>query len=99
MGRWIVLKDIDLSSDAESTLDKIYDEVDDLLYANQFYDLSFFLRRIDCSKCSIDVLLALLTTTAPAKSHLLNRPFFYENVCKELENRGINEDGLLDGLK
>lgn len=95
----MILIDIDLSLEGNAVLDQIFDKVDNLLYAGQFYDISMFLRYIDCSKCSLDVLLALLTMTAPAKSHLLNRPFFYENVRQELKKRGENADHLLVGLK
>ena len=82
----------------DSALDLIYDRVDELLHGAEWSACAAVLDDIDVSKCSTDILLALLTATLPAKSRIPSRGGFLERVGRELRARGENEDRLLAGL-
>jgi hypothetical protein len=79
-------------------LDIIYDEIDDLLRARRFALCASILDEVEPSRSSVDILLALLTATLPAKSELPTRDSFFRRVEHELRRRGEYDIGLLAGL-
>jgi len=83
----------------DTALDLIYDSVDELLRRGQFALCDSILSQVNVAECSVDVLMALLTATAPASANLATRGEFLRGVERVLENRGEYEPGLLDGLE
>ncbi|MBI3406914.1 MAG: hypothetical protein HY040_00975 [Planctomycetes bacterium] len=90
---------LDRSGHSDASLDLIYDEIDELLRAQRFADIDEILREAAVPNCSTDVLLAILTATAPAKSRLAARSDFFQQVKSVLDTRDEKEPGLLDGLE
>ncbi|MCI0643158.1 MAG: hypothetical protein L0Y72_18240 [Gemmataceae bacterium] len=90
---------LDRAGHNDASLDLIYDSVDELLRASQFEECNEILKGIEVESCSIDVLLAILTATAPARSQLKSRDQFFQLVKSFVERRGLQEPGLLDGLE
>ena len=81
-----------------SALDVVYNHVDEMLLAGMFPELDDRLVSINCDDYSVDLLLAMLTITHAAKSHLPHRKDFYNRVEDSIRRRGELEDGLLYGL-
>lgn len=84
---------------SESALDLIYETIDEMLRSGRFAWCDAMLNEVDVDECSLDVLLALLTATSPAASKLSTRASFYSRVKVSLQERGVLEPGLLDGLE
>jgi hypothetical protein len=82
----------------DSAMDLVHDSIDELLRRGQFALCDSVLNEIDPAQYSADVLLALLTSTAPARSKLSTRRKFFRSVTKTLKERKEYERGLLDGL-
>jgi hypothetical protein len=89
---------LEQSGVTDSSLDLIYDSVDELLRRGQFAMIDSVLCELDVARHSADILLALLTATAPARSHLASRKAFFRRVKQVVESRGEYERGLLRGL-
>lgn len=83
----------------DTALDLIYDSVDELLHGARFALCDSVLQETDASQCSIDVLLALLTATLPAKSRLATRAQFFQRVENSLRERGEYVADVLAGLE
>jgi hypothetical protein len=83
----------------DSALDHIFDQADSLLLAGEFTALNEVIAGLDAERLSIDVLLAVLTISLPAKSKLPARSGFYCAVERLLRERGEFRDGLLSGLQ
>jgi hypothetical protein len=84
------------STDAE--LDAAYDAVDDLLRAGDWPAAEALMLSRPAAAETTDMLLALLTATAPAKSRLPGRAGFLAAVRSALRARGEDEARLLEGL-
>ncbi len=84
--------------DSAAALDLVYDCIDDLLYADQFSLVACYLLEVDVGSCSVDILLALLTSTLPAKRKIGARAEFTRRIESELQRRGEDVTGLLAGL-
>jgi hypothetical protein len=82
----------------EADIDFIYNTVDLMLRDGRFDLVDELLRQVDV-KNKVDVLLAYLTLTLPAKSKLLQRASFFERVKQELTQRGEYREALLTGLE
>ena len=82
----------------DSALDIIYDRVDELLHNAEFEQCAQILDQLDETRYSTDILLALITTTFPAKSRIRTRAQFLGRVSEELRKRGENDVRLLAGL-
>lgn len=80
-------------------LDLLFDHIDSMLWQSEFDIISSCLDALDIKAFSVVMLLALLTTTKPAKSKIKSRSSFYERVNNEIEDRKEMEPYLLDGLK
>lgn len=83
---------------SDTALDLVYDSIDSLLHGGHFTICSSLLSELSVSDYSMDVLLALLTTTLPAKSQIATRADFLHRVENELRRRGELESELLSGL-
>lgn len=80
-------------------LDRIYDEMDTLMWAGRMEKIDKILEGIRVESTSIDLLVGYLTATLPVKSRLVARPKFFEAVKQELIRRGEDEPGLLTELE
>jgi hypothetical protein len=80
-------------------LDRIYLEIDELMFAGRLEDLERILSSVKIQETSTDLLLGYLTATLPVKSALRNRKGFYEDVERELIRRNQYLPGLLLGLE
>ena len=83
----------------DAALDVLYDRVDDLLKAKQFTAIDNLLRETTVASYSVDILLALLTATFPARSKLPARSKFFADVEASIKGRGEWENSLLAGLE
>lgn len=83
----------------DAALDVVYDAIDDLLCRGQFAIVDAVLAKLDPSACSVDILVALLTATAPAGAKLAGRKQFFQRVSQVLRARNECQPGLLDGLE
>jgi hypothetical protein len=83
----------------DAALDIIFDQIDELLLSRDFARVDELLSTTLANDLSADLLLGILTATLPAKSHLVQRTTFYEQVEAALRERGELEDDLLVGLE
>ncbi|HQZ66689.1 MAG TPA: hypothetical protein PLY87_16470 [Planctomycetaceae bacterium] len=83
----------------DAALDLIYDRADEMLLAGEFVALDSIIEGLDVEQLSVDVLLAVLTITLPAKDKLTTRNEFFECVKRTLKDRGEYMEGLLTGLQ
>ena len=83
----------------DSALDLIYERADEMLLAGEFTALNEIIAGLSADKLTIDVLLAVLTISLPAKSKLPARSLFYLSVEQQLQERGEFREGLLTGLQ
>jgi hypothetical protein len=83
----------------EPALDLIYDAADHMMRKGEFAQLDSVLANVRVSDLSVDILLAILTATLPAKSRLPSRTRFFNEIEKSLRDRDEYEDGLLTGLE
>ena len=82
----------------DAALDLVYDCMDDLLYSQQLALVASLLLEVDVAECSVGLLLALLTSTLPARLRIGTRADFARRVEAELSRRGENATALLAGL-
>ncbi|GIW81504.1 MAG: hypothetical protein KatS3mg105_3311 [Gemmatales bacterium] len=77
--------------------DKLIERIDEMLLAGQFDAVDEMLEKENVKGASIERLLAILTTTLPAKARLCNRRDFVDRVKAEFKRRK-QPDELLVGL-
>jgi len=85
--------------DTRSALACVYRNVRYRLRDNQLTELDNDLKRFDVSTVGINIMLAVLTSTAPIKSKLTNRRRLFREFKAYLKKSGQLEKGLLDDLK
>lgn len=85
--------------DTRSALACVYRNVRYRLRDNQLSELDNELKRFDVSRAGINIMLAVLTSTAPLKSKLTNRRRLFREFKAYLKKSGQLEKGLLDDLK
>jgi hypothetical protein len=90
---------LDQLGQTDVALDIIYSQIDEMLLARKFSLVDDCIENSQTDLYSVDLLLALLTITLAAKTHLPNRAAFYGRVEAALRDRGELEDGLLIGLE
>jgi hypothetical protein len=90
---------LDEAGHTESALDLIYDAADSLMRNGQFEQLDALIADAPIAFLSVDVLLAILTSTLPARSRLPSRANLFTTVEQILKRRGEYEEGLLAGLE
>lgn len=83
----------------DSGIDVVYDAVDEMLRHGEFPRVDAILTETQPKEYSIDIMLALLTSTLPASSRLPSRRAFYRRFETWLRTTGEYEDGLLTGLE
>lgn len=83
----------------EAALDFLFENIDELLRENRNKEIDALLRRQNVEKLSTDILLGLLTATAPARTRLSARSEFYSRVKHELSVRNGFDVSILDGLE
>ncbi len=66
----------------------IYDAVEEMLQSSEFEELNQFISQVQIEKCSVDLLLGILTATLPAKNRLPARERFFTLVSQSLNRRG-----------
>lgn len=82
----------------DTALDIIFDQVDEMLLADEFDRVNQLLIDTTTVEFSVELLLGILTATLPAKSRLPNRCEFFDRVVQTLQSRGEFKDRLLIGL-
>lgn len=90
---------LEQSGFSDSALDLVYDSIDELLHSGHFALCASVLDKLDVEKCSVDVLVGLLTATLPARTRIENRERFFRSVEQELGRRGSYEPAILKGLE
>lgn len=91
--------DWDSDPDIDAKLDKLYDDIDEMMWKQQLDKLNRLMAEVDILASNPHILLGWLTATLPVRDKLTARRDFYEAVESELYRREIMEPGLLDGLK
>ena len=83
----------------DTGIDIVYDAVDEMLRHGEFPRVDAILTETQPKEYSIDIMLALLTSTLPATHRLPARRAFYDRFETWLKTAGEYEDGLLTGLE
>lgn len=83
----------------EEQMDRIYDVCADSIRNEEWNKLDLWLRTYPTNERHIDLLMALLTATLPAKSKLPGRAVLYYEIERELKKRGEWQEGILKGLE
>jgi hypothetical protein len=83
----------------DGAIDLINDAIDELFRRGQFALCDYVLAETNPMNYSTDILLAILTATAAAKSRLEMRQRFFAASKKAIKARKEYELGLLDGLE
>jgi len=83
----------------DSAIERIYDEIDKLLHRGKFPELNADLSVIDPDDIPIDLTLAVIIATLPAKSKLPNRAGLVEKYRDYLRRAEEDADDILRGLK
>jgi hypothetical protein len=78
----------------DDDIDNIFDLFDDLMKAGKFGQIDTLLLHVHPRWCDIDFVLAILTSTLPAKSLLKNRPYFIKRAILNVEYT----HGIFSGL-
>jgi len=91
-------------SDAETedrAIDKLYEEIDDLLLAGKFDEVNARLLRVKPGELEPLIALGWLTITFAAKHKLSNRSVYYDRVEMNFYSRfpAKRAKKLLDGLE
>lgn len=86
------------NNDVRSALSVVYLCTRELINGDKLEELDGSLN-ISVDDIPTDVLVGLLTATAPVKSSLPSRREFFEEVEQLLKNRGHLKFGILDGLR
>jgi hypothetical protein len=88
-----------LRGSVQAALDLIYDNVDELMCKGEFDQLDGEIKDIQSNELTLDILLAILTSTLPAKNKLHSRKKFFDSTVALLKSRGEYEEDLLLGLE
>jgi hypothetical protein len=83
----------------DAALDLVYMQVDALLKDGRFDLVDSILKNTEIERLGTDLLLALLTTTLPARDKLVERGTFFERTERLLKRRGKWRPTLLAGLE
>jgi hypothetical protein len=79
---------LETKGNIDAALDLIYDSVDELFLANRLDQCDKILQNLQAVDYSVDVLIALLTSTLPASHLLPSRKQFFTEVERILTQRG-----------
>ena len=92
-------KMLELRKYFDESLDLIYDYFDKLFWDEKWDIADKALREVKVSEYSLDILLAILTSTLPAADKLSTRKKVFNDIEIELRERGDLDDTLLVGLE
>lgn len=82
----------------DDAIDLLFDQVDDLLLAGDFEECNNLLLSIDVKMLDVNLLVALLTITYPAKDELRDRGSVVRRIAKRLRALAPERaEGLLRG--
>lgn len=85
MTPWIALiYELDSTGQVDAALDRLFDEVDDLLVAGEFTKVDELLMELDLTRCSTTLLVGFLSITLAAKKKLFAREDFTRRVEQRL---------------
>jgi hypothetical protein len=76
---------------SQEELDRIYDLMDDLLWAGKFDEINSILSNMELEKQDTNVILAYLVNAKAAKSKLSSFNDFARRTIETLKDRGIEE--------
>jgi hypothetical protein len=82
-----------------SAVDIIFDRVDRLLNSGNFAEVDSILAVIPIEGLTLTFLMALLSITLPASSHLSSRAKFFGKVWQRCIDQGRDAQKLLGGLR
>jgi hypothetical protein len=83
----------------DDAIDLVFDRMDELLSAGGLVVCNSILEEADPWELAPDVSVSLLTITLPAADLLPARSDFFERVGSALQDRGLFEAGVLEGLE
>lgn len=86
-------------SDVAGAFKLIFRRVDQAMKASEFEEINTALAEISVSGATLEVLIALLTATLPARSKLAARRRFFEDVQQAAKDRGRWTKTLFSGLE
>ena len=89
---------LDSDSETDQALDVVFDAMDDAFLDGKFSFVDDALERFDIGKCSVALLVGILTVTGPARSKLTKRKKFRDLVETSFRDRGRYDERLLRGL-
>ena len=89
---------LDRDSETDQALDVIFDAMDDAFLDGNFSFVDDALERFNIGKCSVALLVGILTVTGPARSKLTKRKKFRDLVETSFRDRGRYDERLLRGL-
>lgn len=92
-------RQLEKKGDSDQSLDLIYDHFDKLFWSASWTVADDILRDVKVSKYSLDILLAILTSTLPAADKLPSRKTIFNNIENELRSRDELDNTLLVGLE
>lgn len=89
---------LDRDSETDQALDVVFDTMDDAFLDGNFSFVDDALERFNIGKCSVALLVGILTVTGPARSKLTKRKKFRDLVETSFRDRGRYDERLLRGL-
>jgi hypothetical protein len=84
--------------EVDKQLDRIYDWMDDLMWAGRLDEISRILCEVPVESTSTDLLLGYLTATLAVKDRVPGRDKFFQAAKEVIEQRGEMTPGLLVNL-
>lgn len=95
------ITELQKSDNIETTLDYIFNTIDDLAIENQFQLINNLLEIIDISDLSIDIIVGVLTITSNWKNEISSRNSFYQQAYDYINELYLAEEAnqILCGLE
>jgi len=91
--------DLESIGDISGALDIIYRCMDQTMREERFEEVDAFLAKLDASKLSVDITIAILIISRPACDRLPSREAFFKGAWNDLESRKRNARELLGELR
>jgi len=91
-------QELDRAGETDQALDVVFDVIDDAFLDGKFTEVDQALDCFEIAKCSVGLLIGILTVTAAAESKLKKRKKFRQLVETSIRNRGRYSERLLSGL-
>ncbi|WP_442510545.1 hypothetical protein SH528x_002170 [Novipirellula sp. SH528] len=91
-------QELDRIGETDRALDVVFDAIDDAFLDGKFGEVDQALDCFEIAKCSVGLLVGILTVTAAAESKLKRRKKFRDLVETSIRNRGRYDERLLRDL-